>query len=594
MTLLQLLDDDVERPAEDVPDAPAKPDWKVALKRAAGKFSSDQCTTKAAALTYYSLQSLFPGLIALLSLINIFGNGKQTTNSIITIVANIMGKPENDSLIKGIRTFIDNVNTTGGGGIALVIGILGALWSASGYVNGFGQALNQIYDIQEGRPTWRRKPFFLFVTFVDMVLIIIAMFALVTTGKVASSIAAQVGIPSRVVDIWDIAKWPFVVAIVVLIIGLLYWTTPNVRKSARSLASWGAFIGFVVWVVASFALVTYFGLTKGASYQKTYGAMAGAVMFMLWLYVTNIAMLFGAEVDAELLRTRQLKSGLPAEELILLPPKDSGNFAKKQVKAAEMYDAAHELRLQALRDAAGPEAAATYGRPARAAGHAALVRGGRDNDDPDAVADGQVALVGPRDATTPRPGGSALLTSHDRKAGRTVTYDPQTDEAAIEEARLRRRDAALLEATQKRKVRDRLDRQEAKVRKEQQEREHKAEQARKEAEEHLTREERWDAVERVRAQYDPPASAERHAVSAERAERRSRFHAMLSRKSDKAAAATSSGGGAASGTSVSADAGSSAAVTEAPKAQAQPSAFHQEIAAEQKRRRDAWYAARRR
>ncbi|TWE07833.1 YihY/virulence factor BrkB family protein [Rudaeicoccus suwonensis] len=591
MTLLQLLDDDVERPAEDVPDAPAKPDWKVALKRATGKFSSDQCTTKAAALTYYSLQSLFPGLIALLSLINIFGNGKQTTNSIITIVANIMGKPENDSLIVNIRSFIDSVNTTGGGGIALAVGILGALWSASGYVNGFGQALNQIYEIQEGRPTWRRKPFFLFVTFVDMVLIIIAMFALVTTGKVASSIAAQVGIPSRAVDIWDIAKWPFVVAIVVLIIGLLYWTTPNVRKSARSLASWGAFIGFVVWVVASFALVTYFGLTKGASYQKTYGAMAGAVMFMLWLYVTNIAMLFGAEVDAELLRTRQLKSGLPAEELILLPPKDSGNFAKKQVKAAELYDAAHELRLQALRQAAGPEAAATYGRPARAAGHAALVRGGRDND-PDAVADGQVALVGPRDATTPRPGGSALLTSHDRKAGRTVTYDPQTDEAAIEEARLRRRDAALLEATQKRKVRDRLDRQEAKVRKEQQEREHKAEQARKEAEEHLTRQERWDAVERMRAQYDPPVSAERDAVTAERAERRSRFHAMLSRKSDKTAAATTSGTRAGAGKSVSEHAAADVSASSAVRPQ--PSALSQEIAAEQKRRRDAWYAARRR
>ncbi|MDQ2850194.1 MAG: YihY/virulence factor BrkB family protein, partial [Actinomycetota bacterium] len=258
----------VERPQEEIPATAQKPDWSVAFKRARTRFSQDECTDKAASLTYYGMQSIFPALIALLSLINVFGNGKETTTKLVNILAQIAGKKPGD--LSAITTFINSVNTAGGGTIALVVGIGGAIWSASGYVGAFGRALNHIYDIGEGRPFMRLRPVQLFVTIVDLVLVIVVIFAITTTGAVATSIAGEVGIPSQAVLIWDIAKWPFVALIVVFLISLLYWSTPNVRKTKRMLISWGALIAFVIWVIGSFALLTYFLLTSGSSYTKTY------------------------------------------------------------------------------------------------------------------------------------------------------------------------------------------------------------------------------------------------------------------------------------------------------------------------------------
>nr|WP_279672050.1 YihY/virulence factor BrkB family protein [Flexivirga meconopsidis] len=570
MSLLLLNDEEVDRPKEDIPDAPAKPDWKVALKRAVSKFSTDQCTDKAAALTYYSMQSLFPGLIAVLSLISVFGNGKETTDSLVKILAGIAGKDPNDKSLSSIRDFIGNISTQGGGGIALVVGILLSIWSASGYVGGFSRALNKIYEVPEGRPVWKLRPALYLVTIIEVILIIVVMIALTTTGSVARSIASEVGIPSNVVTIWDIAKWPFVVLIVVFIIGMLYWATPNVRKTKRDIFTWGALIGFVVWVVASGALVTYFGLTQGASYQKTYGAFAGAIMFMLWLWITNIAMLFGAEVDAELIRTRQLKSGLPAEEMILLPPKDDSGFAGQDLKAATTLDTAHDLRLTSMKEASGDPT--SYGRASLAAGHAALVSGEAST----AVRDKQSGIVGPRDASAPRGTGSALLTSNDRKAGNTVTsYNPQSG-PAVEEARLLRRDAALIKSQKSRAARDRLARQEAKAKAAAKEREKKAAQARKIAESHITREERWASVDRVRAQYAPTETAERDQVAAERTARRATYDANLAERQAKAAAEPPK-----------------PPEPKKPKVKKppMPSALRTETEQEQQRRRDEWFAA---
>ncbi|NNG39424.1 YihY/virulence factor BrkB family protein [Flexivirga sp. ID2601S] len=569
MSLLLLNDEEVERPKEDIPDAPAKPSWSVALKRAASKFSSDQCTDKAAALTYYSMQSLFPGLIAVLSLINVFGNGKETTDSLVKILAGIAGKDPNDKSLSTIRDFIDNISTQGGGGVALVVGILLSIWSASGYVGGFSRALNKIYEIPEGRPVWKLRPALYLVTIIEVILIIVVMIALTTTGSVATSIANEIGIPSNLVTIWDIAKWPFVVLIVVFIIGMLYWATPNVRKTKRDIFTWGALIGFVVWVVASGALVTYFGLTQGASYQKTYGVFAGAIMFMLWLWITNIAMLFGAEVDAELIRTRQLKSGLPAEEMILLPPKDDSGFAKQDLKAATTLDVAHDLRLSSMKDASGDPT--SYGRASLAAGHAALVSGAAST----AGRGTKTGIVGPRDAGAPRGTGSTLTGSNDRKAGTTVTpYDPQLP-PAVEEARLLRRDAALIKAQRSRKERDRLERQQAKAKAAAKQQEKKEAQAHKIAESHITREERWASVERVRAQYAPPEKPERDQVAAERAARRAAYDANLAERQAKAAAEPPK-----------------PPEPKKPKVKKppMPSELRTETEQEQQRRRDEWFA----
>ncbi|MBB2890386.1 YihY/virulence factor BrkB family protein [Flexivirga oryzae] len=519
MSMLLLDEEELERP-RDIPDVTAKADWKVALKRAASKFSSDQCTDKAAALTYFSMQSLFPGLIAVLSLINVFGNGKKTTDSLVRIVANIAGKQPKD--LDWLTNFINDVHTQGGGGIALVVGILLSIWSASGYVGGFSRALNKIYEVPEGRPVWKLRPALYLVTIIEIVLIIVVMFALVTTGKVASSIGAEVGIPSRATQIWDIAKWPFVVLIVVFIIGMLYWATPNVLKTKRDIFTWGALIGFVVWVVASAALIIYLTLTAGASYTKTYGAFAGAIIFMLWLWITNVAMLFGAEVDAELIRTRQLRSGLPAEEMILLPPKDDQMFAKLDLKAAKEYDTAHQLRLESMREAAHDQN--IYGRAALAAGHAAQLVG----DASTAGRSGKTGLVGPRDASAPRPGA-------DDRGEDAVAHDLEAEAAAIEESRLERRDDFLLKSAKARVVRDRLDRQRAKAERKRKEREREAEKQRKIAESHVTREQRWESVEKVRAEFDPPRTPEREQIHAERRARRAAYDVEQAEKAAKAA-----------------------------------------------------------
>ncbi|HWC23530.1 MAG TPA: YhjD/YihY/BrkB family envelope integrity protein [Flexivirga sp.] len=519
MSMLLLDEEEIERPKE-TPDTTAKADWKVALKRAAGKFSSDECTDKAAALTYFSMQSLFPGLIGVLSLINVFGNGKSTTKSIVKIVANIAGKDPSE--FDWLTKFIDHVNTQGGGGIALAVGILLSIWSASGYVGGFSRALNRIYEVPEGRPVWKLRPALYLVTIVEVVLIIVVMFALVTTGKVASSIAGEIGIPSQAVQIWDIAKWPFVVLIVVFIIGMLYWATPNVRKTKRDIFTWGALIGFVVWVVASAALLIYLGLTQGASYQKTYGAFAGAIMFMLWLWITNIAMLFGAEVDAELIRTRQLKSGLPAEEMILLPPKDDSKFAGIELKAAKEFDTAHELRLNAMREAADDPN--VFGRARMAAGHAAQVAGVASTSS----RSGKTGLVGPRDASAPR----AAVDTNTEVGAIAVGAE---ERAVIEESRLQRRDSWLLKAQKARLVRDRLDRQRAKQAKKEKQRQAEAAREVKIAESYVTRQDRWDSVEKVRAQFVPADTAEREQVRAERRARRATYDMEQAEKQAKAA-----------------------------------------------------------
>lgn len=521
MSMPLLDEEEIERPRY-TPDTTAKADWKVALKRALSKFGSDGCTDLAAALTYRSMQALFPGLIAVLSLLNLFGNGKKTAGDVVDKLAAIIGKQPGDPSLDGIKHFIENVTTQGGGAIAFVVGLLLALNSASGYVAAFSKATNKMYDIREGRSTIKLKASLFLVTAIDVVLMLVVIFAIVTTGAVAKEIGDSVGLGSTAVTVWDWAKWPFVIFIVVLIIGLLYWSTPNVQKTKKDIFTWGALIGFVVWMLASAALGIYIALSHGASYQKTYGIFANAIIFLLWLWITNLAVLLGAEVDAELLRTRQLKSGLPAEAMILLPPKDDATFEKQDLKAAKEYDAAHELRMSSMRAAAGdPD---LYGRPRLAAGHAAQLVG----DASTSSRSGKTGLVGPRDATAPR----AAVDTNTEVGAIAVGAE---EKAVIEESRLQRRDSWLLKAQKARLVRDRLDRQRAKQEEKAKQRQAEAAKEIKIAESHVTRQERWDSVAEVRAQFEPADTPEREQILAERQARRAAYDAEQAQERAKAA-----------------------------------------------------------
>lgn len=521
MSMPLLDEEEIDRPRY-TPDTTAKADWKVALKRALSKFGSDGCTDLAAALTYRSMQALFPGLIAVLSLLNLFGNGKKTAGDVVDKLAAIIGKQPGDPSLDGIKHFIENVTTQGGGAIAFVVGLLLALNSASGYVAAFSKATNKMYDIREGRSTIKLKASLFLVTAIDVVLMLVVIFAIVTTGAVAKEIGDSVGLGSTAVTVWDWAKWPFVIFIVVLIIGLLYWSTPNVQKTKKDIFTWGALIGFVVWMLASAALGIYIALSHGASYQKTYGIFANAIIFLLWLWITNLAVLLGAEVDAELLRTRQLKSGLPAEAMILLPPKDDATFEKQDLKAAKEYDAAHELRMSSMRAAAGdPD---LYGRPRLAAGHAAQLVG----DASTSSRSGKTGLVGPRDATAPR----AAVDTNTEVGAIAVGAE---EKAVIEESRLQRRDSWLLKAQKARLVRDRLDRQRAKQEEKAKQRQAEAAKEIKIAESHVTRQERWDSVAEVRAQFEPADTPEREQIRAERQARRAAYDAEQAQERAKAA-----------------------------------------------------------
>jgi membrane protein len=311
------------------PDSPAdlkKRSWFYVAKKTLREFSKDQCTDLAAALTYYAVLALFPALVALMSLLGVFGQGQSTVDSLLKIVDQIGPSSAVDTL----RPTIERLSNSQGAGLALVLGLLGALWSASGYVGAFGRAMNRVYEIGEGRPIWKLRPVQLLVTLFSIVLVAIAAAALVLTGPVAKAVGDQIGLGSTAILVWDIAKWPVLLAIVVVIVAVLYYATPNVKQPKFRWMSVGALFAIVVWILASVAFGLY--VSMFASYDKTYGSLAGVIVFLLWLWLTNVALLFGAELDAELERGRQLQAGIAAEETIQLPPRDTRNIEKAEKK----------------------------------------------------------------------------------------------------------------------------------------------------------------------------------------------------------------------------------------------------------------------
>ena len=314
---------DVEHPAKaDSPAEVTKPSWLYVARKTAGEFSKDECTDLAAALTYYAVLALFPALVALLSLLGVVGQGRRTVDTLLGVVSDVGGSSVADTL----GPTLISLSQTPGAGLALIIGLAVALWSASGYVGAFGRGMNRIYEIGEGRPIWKLRPVMLLVTLVAVILTAVAALALIITGPAAQAVGDAVGLGSTAVLVWNIAKWPVILLIVVLVVAILYYATPNVEQPKFRWMSIGALVAIVVWVLASAAFGFY--VATFPNYNKTYGSLAGVIVFLLWLWITNLALLFGAELDAELERGRQLQAGLPAEETIQLPPRDTRNLER--------------------------------------------------------------------------------------------------------------------------------------------------------------------------------------------------------------------------------------------------------------------------
>lgn len=332
--------DSQQRPVDE-PDSPTdltKPSWRYVARKTVREFSDDQCTDLAAALTYYSVLALFPAAIALLSLVGLVGQGPATVETLVQVLRDMGATSAANTLEPTLTELSQNT----GAGWGLVLGLLVALWSASGYVNAFGRGLNRVYEVTEGRPVWKLRPMMLLVTLVTVVLAALVALALVLTGPAAQAVGDALGIGSTALTVWSIAKWPVMVAVVVLIVAVLYYATPNVKQPRFRWISIGALVAIVVWIAASAAFGFY--VANFSSYDKTYGSLAGVIAFLLWLWITNLALLFGAELDAELERGRELQAGLPAEEVIQLPARDTSKSDKAAAKDREDVARARHLR----------------------------------------------------------------------------------------------------------------------------------------------------------------------------------------------------------------------------------------------------------
>jgi membrane protein len=319
---------DADRDAEDQPTDPIRRDYRPegtyekpttfgVLRRTAAEFSEDNLTDQAAALTYYGLLALFPALIALVSIIGLFADPQTTTQKITEIVTQIGPSSAADTFSGPIQSITSNQSAAG---ILLVVGLLTALWAASNYVGAFMRASNVIYETPEGRPIWKLRPLQMLVTLVIVVLVAVLALALVLTGPIVDAVAGPLGISSTATTIWDIAKWPVMLAIVLGIIALLYYSTPNVKLRGFKWVTPGAIVAVVAWLIASAAFAFY--VANFGSYDKTYGTLAGVVVMLVWLWITNLALLFGHELNAERERGHELAEGVPrAEKEIQLEPR---------------------------------------------------------------------------------------------------------------------------------------------------------------------------------------------------------------------------------------------------------------------------------
>jgi membrane protein len=280
--------------------------WIGALKRTGKAFKEDKLGVWAAALTYFGVLSIFPALLVLVSVLGLIGD--SVTNSLIKNLQDVAPGPAQQIFTNAIK------NLQGAGSasaVAFVIGIVGAIWSASGYVAGFMDAANAIYDVEEGRPVTKTLPVRVGLTVILMMLAAVVAFAVTLTGGLAKQVGDLLGVGSTAVTVWGVAKWPVLLFLVSLLLAVLYWGAPNVKLPFR-IVSPGSLLAVVGWVVASVLFAFY--VANFSSYNKTYGALAGPIVFLLWLWISNICVLLGAELNAELERSRKLEAGEVAHE----------------------------------------------------------------------------------------------------------------------------------------------------------------------------------------------------------------------------------------------------------------------------------------
>jgi membrane protein len=333
---------DRTEPTTPDPEDPRKPDdptdlekrtWGYVAKKVWREFSDDQCTDLAAALTYYGVLAIFPAVLALSAILGLVGQSEKSVQTVLDVISPLVS----EDALGTIEPTLLELASSQTAGWALLIGAVIALWSASGYVGAFARAMNRIYEIGEGRPFWKLRPLMLLITLVAIALVALVLLMLVVSGPLAQSIGDQIGLGDQAVQVWNIAKWPVMLLAVIVIVAILYYATPNVQQPKFRWVSVGAVVAIVIWMVASAGFAFY--VANFASYNKTYGSLAGVIIGLVFLWLTNVALLLGAEIDSELERGRQLQAGIAAESELQLPARDTRNIEKAAEKESD--DAAH-------------------------------------------------------------------------------------------------------------------------------------------------------------------------------------------------------------------------------------------------------------
>jgi membrane protein len=314
-------------------DGPASPQqlggrgWWQAARRTVGQVGEDSLTVWAAALTYYAILSIFPGLLVMVTVLRL--TGRHNTATVLRNVEAIAPGPARTILSRALTDLQNGQQSTAG--LIAAIGLVGALWSASGYVGSFMRAANAIFDVPEGRPAWKKFPIRLGLTILSGVIVSVAALTVVFTGALARQVGGLIGVGAGAVQVWDVAKWPVLAILIALLFGVLYWAAPNARQGGFRWISPGSLLAVLAWLAASAGFALY--VTHFASYNKTYGSLAAVIVFLVWLWISNLAILVGAEFDAELQRQRAIHAGHRADEEPYLPLRDD-----RKVDAASTTD----------------------------------------------------------------------------------------------------------------------------------------------------------------------------------------------------------------------------------------------------------------
>ncbi|MFE9396422.1 YihY/virulence factor BrkB family protein [Streptomyces flavidovirens] len=319
-------DPQVERDAPGSPTQLGKKSWGAVLKRTAAEFKDDELTDRAAALTYYGILALFPALLVLVSILGIAG--ASATKSILDNIAKLTPGSARNIITGAVEQL--QASGSGTGSILAIVGLLGALWSASGYVAAFIRTSNAVYDVPEGRPVWKLTPLRLVLTLVLMILACVSALIVVFSGGLAKQLGTTLGIGDSALNVWSIAKWPVLVVLVTIMIALLYWASPNARGRGFKWVTPGSFLALVIWMIASAGFALY--VANFGSYNKTYGTLAGVIIFLVWLWITNLAILLGLEFDAEMTRERAIVGGHPRDEEPYVEPRDTRKWSDQDRK----------------------------------------------------------------------------------------------------------------------------------------------------------------------------------------------------------------------------------------------------------------------